>query len=137
MRVFLICSFSLLFISGAFAQAAEGFDYRRGMVQGRATVAGGRAAVQITGDAAEAMFYQMGGKAEKDTGCSRGVTKRLPGFICTKIATNNATPAFECFIDLNLNAGQVEENSGMCPDDETDAHLDGLGNKFPRSGPQR
>jgi len=133
MKNICLCFALLVFASPSFAEEMEGFDYRRGLMQGRITVEMGRAALQLTGDAAEAMFYQMEGKEETDTGCSAGLTKRMPGLMCTKTPLKDKAPAFECFLDVNLRTAQVEETDGMCPEDEGDAAFDARGNKFPRS----
>lgn len=136
----IITIFLLSIVAGhAFSQNTEGFDYRRGKIEGKATVAGRWAAFQITGDAAEAIYYQMSGTSEMDTGCSPGETKRMPGLMCTKITdtTKQSRSQFECFIDINLHKGQIEESSGMCPDDDMDASLEAKGFKFPRSPDQR
>jgi hypothetical protein len=101
-------------------------------VKGRASISGQLATFQIIGDTARAMYQQMSGKNELDTGCTAGTTKRFSGFICTK-NLHKGKASFECFVDINLKTGKVDADAGgMCPEEDFDAEMDAKGNKFQR-----
>jgi hypothetical protein len=132
----LILVFSLVCGSAWASNSTEGFDYLRGKIDGRATVTGQWATLHIEGDAAEAMYYQMSGKIEKDTGCSAGISKRRSGFLCTKVELPKGE-RFECFIDIDLKNGIIRNSvDGTCPEEDYDEYLDKKGHKFPRTPAQ-
>jgi hypothetical protein len=95
----------------------EGFQYIRGKLSGDAVVSNGSATFRFVGDAAEATYYQLAGVPEKDKGCSPGGTKRQSGLLCTNLAragAGNGKDNFECFLNINLNTGLIEENRTLC-----------------------
>lgn len=121
-------------ISIAEEKSDKGFDYNRGKLEGRATIAGRVAMIQITGDAAESMYYQMTSPIEKDIGCTAGRTKQFHGMSCTNYKfPGDETPHFECWITMNLKTGNPTVAGEACPDIEyDDPYWDARGNKAPR-----
>ena len=102
----------------------EGRKYKWVDIEGRGTVSQDQLAeFQIKGLVAGLMYDRLAGKIEKDTGCSSGITKRLPGLICTKSvwrSKNEWNTTFECFVNINLKTGRIENDpsGGMCPDED-------------------
>lgn len=116
-------------------QVQEGFDYQRGKLEGRATVAGRIAFIQITGEAAESMYYQMTSPIQKNVGCTSGNTKQHYGMSCTNYKfPGSDKPHYECWINLNLKTGNLTDAGDACPDLEyDDPYWDARGNNSPRS----
>lgn len=135
----LLTIFSLMALSNFAASddknnQLEGFDYKRGKLEGRATIAGRLATIEITGDAAEAMYHQISASPEVDVGCTRGTTKRFRGLSCTKLPENiKASSQYECWAYLNLKTGNTTSSGEACPDlEHEDPYWDAKGNKAPR-----
>jgi len=109
MKMKLILAFLSFFLSSnlVFAESEkdkdmEGFDYNRGKMEGRATIAGRVAVFQITGNTAEAMYYQLSAPAQEDIGCTTGKTKWFHGVSCTKYQfPGNEKYEYECWVNIN------------------------------------
>jgi hypothetical protein len=111
----------------------NGFNYIHGKINGRITVSSGWTTFDITGDAAQAMYYQLSAPVVKSAGCDpHGQTKSFPGLSCTK-SGKNKNSTYECFIQVNLKKGTIGAHNMVCPDKKTDALWDSRGNKQPRS----
>ena len=119
------------------AENPADFEYISVKIDGRVTVYGDAAMYYLTGENAKAVYYHMQAKEEKDVVCRAGVTKKIPGLLCTKLFLQEEKENFECYIGINLKKGQIESyyDEETCPegdDEESYKYWDARGNKMPR-----
>jgi hypothetical protein len=133
--VFFVSVFFCIDLSFAEDRNTQEFDYIRGKIEGRATVSGGWVQFHITGSVAESIYYQLPIPSEKDIGCTGGETKARDGLMCTKIvhSPDSANNDYECFLDINLKSGKLNNHTEVCPEKEQDVEWDARGNRQPRS----
>jgi hypothetical protein len=94
----------------------EGFDYIRGKIDGQAVVKQGWIDFNITGDAAEALYYQMPSSIKDDAKCLNGQTKLFHGFMCTKYQVYNTERYdYECVISINFKKNLIDDHNLSCP----------------------
>jgi hypothetical protein len=109
--------FVFLFSGMIFAADHEGFQYIRGKLSGEASIYNHGVIFRLVGDVAEAIYYPLEGKLEKNKTCSLGTTKRRAGILCTKFSETgggNEKSGFECLIGINLETGQLEDSNMLC-----------------------
>jgi hypothetical protein len=118
MKVMLKVIVAITLSSSAFAETLEGFDYIRGKIQGQMTISEQWVKLQFTGDAAEAIYYQMRGGSEPSESIVffPGMTKQHIGLMCSQITTKNTGKKgrFECFANINLKTGKLEKSDNIC-----------------------
>ncbi|MDR0672304.1 MAG: hypothetical protein LBF93_01310, partial [Zoogloeaceae bacterium] len=94
----------------------EGFDYIRGKIFGRAIAVYGWMDSCLTGDAAEAIYYQMP-LSIKDNAEHTGAQMRgFRGFVCTKYRQYDTEKHdYEYMISINLKEGVIDDHNLLCP----------------------
>jgi hypothetical protein len=128
MKQFLLGVLSaFLLVSDAFAETPsaekvqvenpEDFDYMYIKINGRVTVSGEMAMFHLTGKDAKAIYYHMQAKVEKNSACTAGITKQLPGLICTQYFVQKKEN-FECYIGMDLENGKLDPSpyEEACPE---------------------
>ncbi|MDR3055719.1 MAG: hypothetical protein LBU53_10015 [Zoogloeaceae bacterium] len=111
------------------------FDYMYIKINGRVTVVEGVAMFHLTGKDAKAIYYHMQAKPEKNSACTAGMTKQLPGLICTQYFTQKKEN-FECHIGIDLKNGKLDSSpyEEACPESDEEEvasikYWDALDNK--------
>ena len=136
-----------LSLAGSIAFAEENGEWKnynhfRGVMEGRTTISGGWAEMNITGGVANAVYDQMSFPVMEGTSSMNtpGQSKGFPGLVCIKYHLPNAGhDAYECSALINLRKGTLVDavfSNAEPQDDESEDRLtawwDTQGNRSPR-----